>query len=226
MNTFTTFVHVVFISAWLENELRWAPKIYIWSETFLSCSYAVNFVHRTFNQPENLWGPWLLCRSGKWICSWPKHPYSSKSQRMWGQAQRAVKEKTVQAKQIFSVQLIKSRNLSIPSQSVSVWDRPPVTQDLVPHLMMENQSLENSIKLKKKKPTKQEKGITSSNWAPRKGKYLTYCMSTGCLFITSIYVWYFNVSMKKWTTVFREYEKMHKDKYFSYFTYWTKVKEK
>lgn len=50
MNTFTIFIHVVFISAWLENELHQNPKIYIWSETFLSCSFAVSF------------DQWALCR--------------------------------------------------------------------------------------------------------------------------------------------------------------------
>lgn len=34
------------------------------------------------------------------------------------------------------------------------------------------------------------------------------------------------LARKSEPTVFREYEKMHKNKYFSYFTYWTKVKEK
>lgn len=136
-----------------------------------------------------------------------------------------VEDKIVQRKQVFSVQLKKSRNISIPSQSVSVWDRPPATQNLVPQLMMESRSFFPQFKEKKTpKPIQQEKGITSSNWAPRKGKYPTYCMSTGCLFITPVHVWYFNVSMKKWT--YREYEKMHQDEYFSYFTYQTKVKEK
>lgn len=49
-NTFTTFIHVVFISGWLENESHQTPKIYILSETFLSCSFTVSF------------DQWPLCR--------------------------------------------------------------------------------------------------------------------------------------------------------------------
>lgn len=107
---------------------------------FCSELWPVSFVQRTFDQPEDFW----LCRSGKWICSWPKHSYSSKLQRVWGHAQSLSKGKWFKPNRFFSTTW-KSRNLSIPSQSVSVWDRPPATQDLVSQLMMESRSLEYSI---------------------------------------------------------------------------------
>lgn len=66
-----------------------------------------------------------------------------------------VKEKIVQTKQNFQYNLKKSRNLSIPSQSASVWDRPPVTQDMIPQPMMESRSLEYSIKEKKRNKRKE-----------------------------------------------------------------------
>lgn len=76
-----------------------------------------------------------------------------------------VDKKIVQTKQILSVQVKKSRNLSILSQSVSVQDRPPAAQDLVPQLMMESRSLEYSIKRKKsqKNPPKNNRTTRERN---------------------------------------------------------------
>lgn len=163
---------VFFIFTWLEDELHQPPKLYIWLIRDLTS-------YRTFKV--------LVCSAelvdGSAVGQSVLGPGTS--QRIWEDAERACWTE------------VQKHNLKKPERLLSNHSLLQRGTDTC-HSGFSSSSYSGKqilgvLTLKKKRKEK------SKDWqlGTKKGRYLTYYMNVGFLFITSVRVFYLNICMKK-----------------------------